>query len=216
MGKGPQFEREFSKQLSLWWSDGEEDDLFWRSSASGARATTRAKTRQRTHGQYGDICATHPGAVPFTDAFTIELKRGYASQNFMDLIDRPETINQTQWEEWIQKAHTNSILSESLVGWLLVIRRDKRRPIVVMPRAALETLLKYNRGMKSFCPLAYFVCRVRFYETTITRKGKRKSKKKHLVDTQTMKLVAVAWDDFIGKVDPDEIRRMVRCIKKTR
>ena len=42
--KGGAWEREFSKYLSLWITEGERDDVFWRSSQSGGRATQRAKS----------------------------------------------------------------------------------------------------------------------------------------------------------------------------
>ncbi|MBM3120244.1 MAG: hypothetical protein FJ006_12010, partial [Chloroflexi bacterium] len=58
--KGASFERDISRQLSLWWTHGERDDVFWRSSMSGGRATVRAKKGQKTAYQNGDITATDP------------------------------------------------------------------------------------------------------------------------------------------------------------
>ncbi len=60
MPKGSNFEREICKLLSLWWTNDKRDDIFWRTSGSGARATTRSKTKQKTFGQYGDVQATDP------------------------------------------------------------------------------------------------------------------------------------------------------------
>lgn len=39
--KGSVFEREICKALGRWWTDGERDDIFWRTAGSGARATCR-------------------------------------------------------------------------------------------------------------------------------------------------------------------------------
>ena len=39
--KGPKFERDFCKRLSLWSSSGMDEDVFWRTPGSGARATTK-------------------------------------------------------------------------------------------------------------------------------------------------------------------------------
>jgi len=51
MAKGGEFERDISRFLSRWWTYGERDDVFWRTSASGARATTRSLARlPRDHG----------------------------------------------------------------------------------------------------------------------------------------------------------------------
>ena len=62
--KGSQFERTVCKDLSLWWTKGKRDDVFWRTSGSGARAKTRSKTGEKTFGQYGDVQATDPIGQP--------------------------------------------------------------------------------------------------------------------------------------------------------
>ena len=67
--KGSAFEREISKSLSLWYTEGERDDIFWRSSQSGGRATTRAKKGKKTAASYGDITALDNRGEPFTDLF---------------------------------------------------------------------------------------------------------------------------------------------------
>jgi hypothetical protein len=76
-GKGSGFERDISKQLSLWWSGGERDDLMWRTSQSGGRATQRAKQAVRTKYGYGDLTFTDPIAKPLFDLLVISAKRGY-------------------------------------------------------------------------------------------------------------------------------------------
>lgn len=58
MGKGQDLERSISRQLSLWWSNGEADDWFWRASQSGGRATQRAKKGMRTLNSAGDLCVS--------------------------------------------------------------------------------------------------------------------------------------------------------------
>ena len=75
--KGASFERTICKKLSKWWTDGEHDDVFWRTQGSGARATVRCKQGLETHGQQGDVQSTHPEGQPLLDHFAFELKRGY-------------------------------------------------------------------------------------------------------------------------------------------
>ena len=72
--KGPQFERQFSKELSLWWTDGKDDSVFWRTQSSGARATIRTKQGKRTDGQYGDIAAMNEDGKKLLRLFTFSLK----------------------------------------------------------------------------------------------------------------------------------------------
>lgn len=78
-GKGSGFERELAKQLSLWWSHGDRDDLIWRTSQSGGRATQRAKRAVRTKYGYGDLTFTDPAAKPLFDLLVISAKRGYTN-----------------------------------------------------------------------------------------------------------------------------------------
>lgn len=75
-GKGQEFERSVCKRLSLWVSNFEKEDLFWRSSISGARSTL-AKKRGKAEGvesMAGDIVATHPLGHDFLKFFTVECK----------------------------------------------------------------------------------------------------------------------------------------------
>jgi hypothetical protein len=77
--KGGEYEREISKQLSLWVSKGKRDDLIWRTSASGGRATTRSKKKLETAYAYGDLTFTDPKAKLLFDLTVIEAKRGYTN-----------------------------------------------------------------------------------------------------------------------------------------
>ena len=97
--KGSAFERTISEQLSLWWSKNSRDDIFWRTSQSGGRATQRAKQGKLTFGQYGDIQAIDPSGQPLLDLLTIELKRGYSGVSPMEWIENPRPGKFTQWVE---------------------------------------------------------------------------------------------------------------------
>ena len=131
MAKGSQFERDFARKLSLWWTGDERDDIFWRSTTSGARATTRAKVGKKTSGSYGDITAIDPVGLPFLKAFTPELKRGYNRETVQDLID----WDRGAWREWIVKARKSAEQAGSK-WWMLVVKRDRREPLMVVPANA--------------------------------------------------------------------------------
>lgn len=142
--KGPAFERQFCRELSLWWSNGQEDSLFWRTSTSGARATTRRKLGKDTIGHYGDICATDQRGVPFTDVFTVELKRGYNRATLHDLLDVPHNGADQTYEKWIIQAIRSHIMAGSL-SWMLVTKRDRRDPLVVLDMRTAVRLLAEKR-----------------------------------------------------------------------
>jgi len=72
--KGAQFERDVAVGLSKWASSGTREDLFWRSSMSGGRATVGRKKGKELIAQAGDLSAIHPLGAPFLDKFLVEMK----------------------------------------------------------------------------------------------------------------------------------------------
>jgi len=74
--KGAAYERYVCKRLSLWVSDGARDDLFWRSSMSGGRATIGLRAGKARGAQAGDVSAVgrDPRAGAFIDTFYVECK----------------------------------------------------------------------------------------------------------------------------------------------
>jgi hypothetical protein len=144
-GKGSAFERDICKELSLWWSEGETDDVFWRTSGSGARATSRSRVGKSTFGQYGDIQATDPDGQPFLNWVTIELKRGYGKWSILDCVDKREGAAVQEVEKFIEQAETQC--REAGTRWpVLIFRRDRRKPIIVLPRSLYEAAKRYHGG----------------------------------------------------------------------
>src|SRR5271166_5739903 len=104
MAKGSQFERDICRKLSLWWTQDQSppnDAVFWRTSNSGGRATTRKKLGKKTKGQYGDITAIDPIGQPLIDFVTIEIKRGYNKASIIDLLDK-QGKGTSQYEKWFK------------------------------------------------------------------------------------------------------------------
>lgn len=139
MAKGSNFERDICKLLSEWWTGDERDDVFWRTAGSGARATQRAKQNQNTFGQYGDVQATDPIGQPLIDLCTIELKRGYSKSTFADLIEDSQTANAKpcMYAKFIEQAKGDS-QKAGTPWWLLIVKRDRRKPIVIFPRKLFD------------------------------------------------------------------------------
>ena len=92
--KGNSFEREVSKALSLWISEGKDKYLFWRSASSGAMAP-RAGT------DYGDITTMKPEGYPLIDKFTIECKRSKRWDLFTIMTSDKTPLN--KWWEQTEK-----------------------------------------------------------------------------------------------------------------
>lgn len=137
--KGPDYEREFCTRLSLWWTGGKQDDVFWRSQGSGGRASSRAKRGRATVGQHGDVAATQPIGEPLIDLMTIELKRGYSEYTVQDMLDRADKNAQQEWERFFYQCITSHEEAGSF-AWFMVTRRDRRLDWCWFPKYLLSNL----------------------------------------------------------------------------
>ena len=153
--KGSEFEREFCERLSMWWA--KRDDVFWRSSNSGGRATTRRDAGMQTAGQFGDVAATDPAGHPLLRALTIELKRGYNEHGIHDILDAPQNSAVQVYEGFFDQTMKAAKHAGSL-SWLLVTRRDRREAICWFP----ETVRTWFPPMKEApCPRLVVTLEVR-------------------------------------------------------
>lgn len=183
--KGGKYERELCKQLSLWWTNNERDDVFWRTSGSGARATTRAKSNKHTFGSHGDIAYIDPIGKPLLDVITIEAKRGYSIKSIIDLLDHSESAAEQQYETWINKAIRDSTRAGSPY-WVIITRRDQRVGLVFMPWSLANAL-----GLTShFTQL----------DMTFTLRDQQLH--------QMCRVFGLHLDDFLKSVTPDKIKQL--------
>lgn len=147
--KGNPFERQFCVRLSEWITHGVHDDVFWRSQTSGARATVRSRTGQRTVGQAGDIAATDHRFAHLTTHIVWELKRGYADANLHRIMETPNLEAVNPLEGFI----TKTIATANAVGspyWVLVTRRDFASALVWFPRSLYVAVRNACSGVNPF------------------------------------------------------------------
>jgi hypothetical protein len=168
--------------LSEWWSGGPcDDDLFWRTAGSGGKATRRTACGKKTSANHGDITATDERGAPLIRLLYVETKRGYGSSSLQDLLDKP-AHRKNAYREWIAKCEAGAKASGA-PWWLLVVRRDQRRAVAVMPESLLVEL----------CPgEARQMTKLTWFETS----GKQ--------------LVAVSLEDFFAAAGPEAVRAAVR------
>ena len=139
--KGSSFERKIAKMISEWWSDGERDDIYGRSTTSGAWAKTRAKTAQSTFGQYGDLQALDPFGQPLIDACTFEFKIGYNQMSLLACIDKPENAAVQTLERFLAQV-TEDHQNAGSVWPVLIFKRDRRDPTICIPRTMYEAIVQ--------------------------------------------------------------------------
>lgn len=186
--KGSCFEREICKLLSSWWSRGKRDDVFWRSSQSGGRATQRMKQGKSTYGSYGDIAAIDPIGDPLMKVVTIELKRGSYQGRVGDLLECKPSPVQQPFEKALAQAYRSHQDAQSL-GWLLVSRPDHR---VAMAYLDWKVAQQFKEIIKA--PVAK-------YSLFINNGTSR----------QRMQFVGMPLDYLLARWDPQAICRIIKA-----
>lgn len=150
--KGGEFERHICKTLSLWWTEQERDDVFWRSSQSGGRATQRLKQGKATFGSYGDIAAVDPIGIALTSVFTIECKRGSSWGSPWDLVESHPSKAVRPFEQALEQAITSHQNAGSRF-WLLLCQQDRRRAMAYVDGGVKE---EFQARTFLACPVVQF------------------------------------------------------------
>lgn len=135
--KGGDFERVFCRQLSLWWSGGKRDDLFWRTAGSGAMASSRVKLGHSQKQGHGDIMAIDRAGEVLTELVTWELKRGYPEACPWAVVEgrgkNPAFLAFLDQAEQARAAAKANI-------WAIVHRRDRKNGMIYLPETAWALL----------------------------------------------------------------------------
>jgi len=184
--KGSQFERDVCRQLSLWWSNGTNDDIFWRTQTSGARATVRDKQGKRTFGQYGDVQATDPIGQPLLNNLSIEIKRGYSKSSFADMVEASDTAAIQQFDNFIGQAVRDS-RKAGVSFWWLITRRDRKEIWLTIPKTLYMRLSKRDTGLKTSIPKVLVSYHSKALETEL-------------------RIVMMPFALFLKKVNPIDLR----------
>jgi len=160
--KGSGFEREVASKLSLWFSEGERDDIFYRSHSSGGRFTMRGKTKKDTAYQSGDITCSDPCGKGLIDKWSIECKTGYGNWGVLDLLDSNQKI--TQLEQFFKQCQEDAM--KCCKHPILIFRRPQRKICICIDKdyfLYLENLFgKYSDYLISIKPMNLMI--VKFEE----------------------------------------------------
>ena len=137
MAKGKNYEREISKDMSLWLTNGKNKDAVWYTKGSGARATRRIRTNQKSKQfDHGDLAPDSSDVEYFFKTFSCELKTGYGKKgkkqttlwSLLDLIDSKQD-NPMFNDFWAQTAND---ATESNREPILIFRRNRRQSCIAM------------------------------------------------------------------------------------
>ena len=162
--KGGGFEREICKLLSLWWSKGEHDDIFWRTAGSGGRATVRRKQGKRTADSAADMMACHESGKSLTKACLFEMKRGYSDKHkivknkktkklsvkkvaygleVLSILDKKPKHKEPILLQWWEKLEQERISTKRKFSFI-IFRRDAKDACIVMSYKILKILTQKN------------------------------------------------------------------------
>lgn len=133
--KGNSFEREISKKLSVWLTNGERDDVLWRTQSSGGRFTQRKAKGKTLENQSGDITSTHPASYLFSSTFHIECK-AYKDINIFGLLNDSSKLN-----EWWIKAIEESKQSEKLP--ILIVKQNNKKVLFICNNELLDKITMF-------------------------------------------------------------------------
>lgn len=203
MGKGGSFERATCVKLSLWWAGRE--DVFWRSSMSGGRATVRRRKMKTTSGSYGDVAAIDPIGLPLLDLVTIELKKGYSKDCFHSLLDKQHRAAQQAWESWIQQA-TEAWEQSGSFSWIIIAERNCRESVVMMPDDLVQVLKAYGCFRSKPKPFLTMVADVLFKYWT------NKAKRKFRTESKMLRFSVMTLDSFLECVTRPDVKHLVRRV----
>lgn len=123
-GKGAAFERQTCREISLWLSQGVNDDLFWRSAMSGGRATVQFKKGRANRFQAGDLSAISALGEKLTELFLIECKC-YNDLQMIGLYLGLKTGVHKHWQETLEDARRHK-------RWPMLVARQSRTPTFML------------------------------------------------------------------------------------
>ena len=130
--KGPAFERQTARALSLWASDGCEVDKFTRSPGSGSTTTMKGQERAR---HAGDIIANDERASMLTSKFVVECKHvANADCHTLFYMHSPKSF---LLREWFKLLVTCLVANREP----MLIVRQNYAPVIAVFRRPLNTVV---------------------------------------------------------------------------
>ena len=191
--KGGSFERLICRQLSLWWTNGERDDVFWR---NRVKVTSKTPNAER---QLGDISALHTIGLSFIETINVEMKCGYGkkkgkaapSWGVLGLIDsnQEEHLLQKFWNQCITDANLSN-----RIPWL-IFKRDFREPVICIRK---RDLLRLFCGFDSYAVIEIYLSEL--YDG--------------IGEVEIRKICLLNLGQFLEAVDPESVRNHHKLINK--
>ena len=138
---GNNYERELSKKLSLWFSEGKSDDVCWRDSGSVNRSTIRKK-QEKLSIRHGDIVAIDLKYKKFFDTYHVDSK-SLGKVHLMLIY--PASMKSSQlFLEW-RKVCSDAEKFNKIPLMFVKARNDRKIPDFVIMPLNIQFLDCYNK-----------------------------------------------------------------------
>lgn len=224
MSKGGGFERSIAKQISLWFSNGKQDDLFYRTAGSGGRATQRAKAGRLTVRAYGDIKAETKEAEVITDCFCFELKKGYTVTGRVNKGDLYAACDSRNVFKDVQKVISKTKKKSEKISVLDFIDSAKQEPLLIKWWKKAEettklanskyTLIIFQRDSKAPCVMfsmelldkIHLLMGGEIIDRLITI----------MHDSLQSELVLVSFRNFFDRLKPETVKDLMKTNQRRR
>jgi hypothetical protein len=189
--KGFGFERKLAVKFGLWWTEGDRDDVFWRTEGSGSRATSRAKRGKKTRFQYGDMTFTDPIGMPLIEAFNFEFKN-YRTYDLLSAF--AQTDPNKSWLVMWAEARIDALLSRREP--ILITKKNQHDMIMWMPRELFIDLYSCN-----FRPYPRVLVELKAQSVRM--------KKGNSIEIPQHAVYGVLLDDFFETMDPRVVEELL-------
>lgn len=217
--KGSAFERDMCRLFSLWYSQGEEDDYFWRTAGSGSRATNRhLHGKDLTKFQHGDMTFVRPEGRPLVEHFSFEFK-SYSGIDFHGIFHTvcPARSLLSFWAKCVRDAEESA-----RIPWL-VTKVTTGKPISWVPRELLEIFVDWGlcidstKGIQFWFPPVEVVTKRTYPRKKKGAKRKKKGKGKPKLEKYTFAkaqhVIGINLEDMLAAMpDPQSVpKRLSEC-----
>jgi hypothetical protein len=181
--KGSAFEREICKALSLYVTQGEMDDVFWRSAMSGGRATVSAAKSKLLSHVSGDLCATHPRGYGFIEKYYVECKY-YKDLQYKTLVTSNVGLIAHFWEVAQMEAIANNkepvlILKQNQMPTLVGMRRW-RANMAIVKALPFATFPRLDLDLFNFGELFYYEAKATPHKQPASKAVRAKKQPHHV------------------------------------
>jgi hypothetical protein len=200
--KGSRYERELCKRFSFWFSDGESEDLFWRTSGSGSRATNRRRLgKNPSKFDFGDMKHETEKGKPLVEHLCWEFRSRARFDLFAVFgsgVEDPKTSLLASWAKACYEADCSGRRP------ILITKALQRQDVLWMPYGLfIEIMDLYSSETKGSIHSVVFLVPGGM---TVRYEGK----KTYTFEAQ-QRVVGVSLVDWIFGMDPEEF---MSCLER--